>query len=76
MFKKILFPKTCEQLGKHFFRKTDIAGPIITLDVGVQLFWATFDPLLAVVPLKVALGLRNIYFWEFQKSNHASVCQV
>ena len=35
---------------------------IFTLDGGVQLFWAAFNPILAVVPIKVALGLGKIDF--------------
>ena len=49
---------------EYFFRKTALADPILTLDVGFQLFWAAFDLLVTVVPLKVALGLEKFgYFW-------------
>ena len=47
-----------------------LADPIFTLVVGFQLFWAAFDLLMTVVPLKVALGLEKIYFWAFKKNNH------
>ena len=53
-----------------------LADPIFTLDGGVQLFWADFVPTLAVVPLKVGLGLAKIKFWAFQKNNYTSVFQV
>ena len=43
---------------------------VFTLDGGFQLFWAAFDLPMAVVPLKVALGLEKIDFWSFQKNNH------
>ena len=58
---------------KFFFRKMALADPIFTLVVAFQLFWAAFDLLVTVVPLKVALGWENIYFWAFQKNNHTSV---
>ena len=48
-----------------FFRKTALADPIFTLDGGFQLFWAAFDMLVTVVPLKVVLGLEKIDFWAF-----------
>ena len=35
-----------------------------------QLFWADFDLLVTVVPLKVALGLEKLDFGAFQKNNH------
>ena len=38
------------------------ASSIFTLSGGGQLFWAAFDLILAVVPLKVALGLAKIDF--------------
>ena len=47
-----------------------LADPIFTLDGGFQLFWAAFDLLVTVVPLKVALGLKKIDYWVFQKNNH------
>ena len=47
-----------------------IADPILTLDGGVQLFWAACDLILAVMPLKVALGWDKFDFWAFQKNNH------
>ena len=56
-----------KHLENMFFRKTALADQIFTLDEGVQLFWAAFDPILAVVLLKVALGLQIFYFWAFQK---------
>ena len=40
------------------------------------MFWAAFDMLVTVVPLKVALGLKMIGFWALKQNNHASVCQV
>ena len=57
----------------NIFRKTALADPILTLVVGFQLFWAAFDLLVTVVPLKVALGWEKIDFWAFQKNNHTSV---
>ena len=42
-----------------------LADPIFTLDGEFQLFWAAFDLLVTVVPLKVALGLEQIDFWSF-----------
>ena len=47
-------------LENIFFRKTALADPIFTLDEGVQLFLAAFDPILAVVPLKVTLGSKKM----------------
>ena len=47
-----------------------IACSIFTLDGGFHLFWAAFDLCIAMVPLKVALGLEKIDFWTFQKNNH------
>ena len=38
-----------------------LADPIFTLDEGVQLFWTAFGMPVTVVPLKVALGLKNIF---------------
>ena len=49
------------------FSKTALADPIFTLDGGFQLFWAAFDLLVRVVPLKVASGLEKNDFWTFQK---------
>ena len=40
--------------------------PIFILDGGFQLFWAAFDPILAVAPLKYALGLKT-WFLGFKK---------
>ena len=60
----------------NFLRKTALADPIFTLGEGIQLFWAAFDPTLAVAPLKVALGWEKIDFYAFQKNNHTSVCQM
>ena len=51
-----------------------LADPIFTLDGGVQLFWAAFDLILAVVILKFALGNENIDFWAFQVKCMSSVC--
>ena len=59
-----------------FFKQMAVARSIFTLGGRVQLFWTDFDPMLAVVPLKVALGWHKFYFWVFKKNNHASVCQV
>ena len=53
-----------------------IADPIFTLDGGGSIVLAAFDLILAMVPLKVALGLGKIDFWAFKKNNHASICQV
>ena len=44
-----------------------VAHSKFTLDVGFQLFWAAFYLLVAVVPLKVALGWEKIDFWAFKK---------
>ena len=44
-----------------------LADPIFTLVVGFQLFWAAFDLLVIVVPLKVALGLKKNDFGHFKK---------
>ena len=45
-----------------------VAHSIFTLDEPhVQVFWAAFDLPMTVVPLKVALGLENFYFWAFKK---------
>ena len=53
-----------------------VARSIFTLGGQVQLFWTAFDPMFAVVPLKVALGWHKFDFWVFQKNNQASGCQV
>ena len=53
-----------------------VARSIFTLCGQVQLFWTAFDPIFAVVPLKVALGWHTFDFWVFQKNNQASGCQV
>ena len=50
--------------------------PNIHFRWGVQLFWAAFDPILAVVQLTVTLGYEKNDFWAFQKNNHTSECQV
>ena len=47
-----------------------VAPSIFTLDGKVQFFWAAFNMPMAVVPLKVALGLGKFDFWAFQKNNH------
>ena len=52
---------------KIFFKQMAVAHLIFTLDGGVQLFWAPFDPILAVVLLKVALGYKNLIFEHFRK---------
>ena len=39
-----------------------VTHSIITLDAGVQLFWAAFDLKITVVLLKGALGLQNLDF--------------
>ena len=44
--------------------------------MGGSIVLAAFDLILAVVPLKVALGLGKIDFWAFQRNNHASECQA
>ena len=44
-----------------------VAHSILTLDEGFPLFWAAFDLLMTVVPLKVALGLEKIDFWPLKK---------
>ena len=48
-------------------RKMALADPIFSLVVGFQLFWAAFDLLVTVVPLKVALGWENLIFGHFKK---------
>ena len=53
-----------------------LANPIFTLVVGVQLFCAAFDLILAVVPLKVALGLEKVDYLAFQQNKHASGHQM
>ena len=45
-----------------------LADPIFTLDDKVELFWAAFDQIFTVVPLKVALGGHKFDFWSFQKT--------
>ena len=60
-------------LENIFFQENCPSWPNIHFRWGFQLFWTAFDMLVTVVPLKVALGLENIDFWEFQKNNHASV---
>ena len=50
--------------------KMALADPIFTLVVGFQLFWAAFDLIFTVVPLKVALGWTNLIFGCFKKNNH------
>ena len=44
-----------------------VARSIFTLGRRVQLFWTAFDPMFAVVPLKVALGWHKFYFCAFKK---------
>ena len=34
------------------------------------MFWVAFVPILAVVPLKVALGWDKFDFWVFKKNKH------
>ena len=53
-----------------------VAPSIFTLGGRVQLFWTAFDPMFAVVPLKVALVWHKFDFWVFQKNNQASDPQV
>ena len=72
--RKIFIPKFVKNLENvFFFQKTAIADTIFILVVGFELFWAAFDLLVTVVPLKVALGLEKIDFWAFQKNNQTSV---
>ena len=52
---------------EYFFWKTALADPIFTLVLGFQSFWAAFNLLVTVVPLKVALGWGKIDFWVFKK---------
>ena len=52
-----------------FFKQMAVARSIFTVGGGVQLFWAAFDPIFTVVPLKVALGLEKFDFWAFQNNN-------
>ena len=40
---------------------------VFTLDGWFQLFWAAFDLLFTVVPLKVALGLKKLIVGHFKK---------
>ena len=49
-----------------------VAHSIFTLDGGFQLFWAAFDLIVTVVPLKVALGWEKLIFGHLKKS----ACQV
>ena len=53
-----------------------VACSIFTLGGWVQLFWTDFDPMFAVILLKVALEWHKFDFWVFQKNNQASECQV
>ena len=75
-FKKIFFPEIYEQFRKYFFRKTALADPILTLEWGFQLFWASFDLPVRVVLLKVALGLEKIDFWAFKKLSQMNTGQT
>ena len=61
------------------FKQMAVARSIFTLDGGVQLIWAAFGPTLAVIPLKVTLGLEKFekkltwlhtcdYFFEMPKN--------
>ena len=59
-----------KHLENMFLKQMALAHSIFTLGEWVQLFWTTFDPIFAVVPLKVALGWHKFYFWAFQKNNH------
>ena len=43
-----------------------VARSIFYLGGQVPLFWTAFDPIFAVVPLKVALGWHKCGFWAFQ----------
>ena len=62
MFPKFsVFPKLVKKFRKEtIFRKSALAHPIFTLDGGFQLFLAAFDLTLAVVALKVVIGLGKI----------------
>ena len=44
-----------------------LADPIFTLDGWVQFFWAAFDLPVTMVPLKVALGLKNWIYSYLKK---------
>ena len=67
MFKKI-FSQVFTFLD--FFKEMALACSIFTLGGWVQLFWTAFDPIFAVVPLKVAFGWHKFDFWVCQKNNH------
>ena len=51
-----------------------VAHSIFTLGGGDQLFWAAFDMPVTVVPLKVALGLGKIDFWDFKNLLKTGTC--
>ena len=59
--------------NNFFCKQIVVAHSIFTLDGGFSLFWADFDMLVTVVPLKVALGWEKIDFWAFLKNNDTSV---
>ena len=72
MFKKIFLPIFVKNVENIFFRQMALAGPLFILAVGFQLvsivvFWAAFDLLVTVVPLKEALGWEKIIFEHFKK---------
>ena len=53
-----------------------VAWSISNLGGHIKLFWTGFDPIVTVVPLKVALGWHKFCFWVFQKNNQESDCPV
>ena len=52
---------------EFFCKQIAVACSIFTLDGAVQLFWAAFVLPMAVVPLKVALGLETNIFGHLKK---------
>ena len=44
-----------------------VAHSMFTLCGQVQFFWTAFDLIFTVVPLKVVLGYKKLFFWAFQK---------
>ena len=52
--------------NNFFFKQMAVAHSMFTLDGGVQLFWTAVDLILAVVPLKVALGYEKNEFGAFK----------
>ena len=53
--------------NRQVYKKSALAHPIFTLDGRFQLFLSAFDVSVIVVPLKVAIWLKKIDFWAFQK---------